>query len=90
MKTEEIIRRAVESGLSPVRYELTNDSGRHKGHAGDDGSGQTHFNLMVVSEVFGGKGRIERQRVVNTLLQDAFSSGMHAISLKLLTPDEAN
>lgn len=90
MKTEDIIRQAVELGLSPIRYELVNDSGRHKGHAGDDGSGQTHFNLMIVSEEFEGKSRVERQRMVNNLLSEAFSSGLHAISLKLLTPDEVS
>lgn len=88
MKTEDIIRQAVESGLSPVRYELVNESGKHKGHAGDDGSGQTHFNLMVVSSVFEGQGRVARQRTVNALLSNAFSSGLHAISLRLLTPEE--
>lgn len=89
MKMEDIIRQAVEEGLFPVRYELVNESHKHRGHAGDDGSGQTHFNLMVVSSVFDGKSRVERQRIVNALLKGAFSLGMHAISLRLLTPEEA-
>jgi BolA protein len=90
MSIEQLIRAAVEQNLSPRKIELINESAKHKGHAGDDGSGQTHFYLIVVSEGFVGLSRVERQRLVNGALAEAFSQGLHAISMKLFTPDEIN
>ena len=65
-----------------------NDSNRHAGHMGDDGSGESHFRVTVVSGVFTGKNRVERQRMVYDLLSDEMEGGIHALSIKALTPDE--
>jgi BolA family transcriptional regulator, general stress-responsive regulator len=88
MSIEQLIHAAVEQNLKPDAFEIINESHKHKGHAGDDGSGQTHFKLMIVSSVFTGMSRIDRQRLVNTMLQTAFSRGLHAISMKLYSPEE--
>ncbi len=88
MHMDELIKRLVEENLEPVNFELINESHKHLGHAGDDGSGQTHYKLIVVSHVFKGQSRVERQRAVMQVLKDAFDSGLHAISMKLSTPEE--
>ena len=88
MHMDDLIKRLVEENLNPVHFELINESYKHKGHAGDDGSGQTHYKLIVVSSVFENQSRVERQRHVMQVLKDAFFSGLHAISMKLSTPDE--
>jgi BolA protein len=88
VKVSELIESLIEQNLQPEMMQLTNDSGKHKGHAGDDGSGQTHLSLMVVSDAFDGMSRVERQRLVNTTINPAFSQGLHAISMKLFTPSE--
>ena len=89
MSVSDFIQTQIERELKPVSMKLTNDSGKHQGHAGDDGSGQTHYTLMVVSSAFEGMSRVERQRTVNTIINPAFSQGLHAISMKLFTPIEA-
>lgn len=86
MSTEQIIRDIIEKRFNPVHYELINESHKHAGHAGDDGSGQTHFKLMVVSHAFSSLNRVEAQRAVLDALDLAFDSGLHAISLKLSAP----
>jgi len=88
MNIETFIKQAVEEGLEPLSYTLVNESAKHHGHAGDDGSGQTHFHLTVVSPVFEGKTRVARQRLVYGVLGEAFAQGLHALSLTLLTPLE--
>jgi BolA protein len=88
MTIEKKIRTRIEEKFDPVSYELVNESHKHGGHAGDDGSGQTHFKLMVVSDLFEGKSRLERQRLVNSALEDVFSLGLHALSLILKAPSE--
>jgi BolA protein len=42
----------------------------------------------VVSGAFAGKSQIARHRLVNSLLKDEFDAGLHALSLRLKTPEE--
>lgn len=88
MNIEQAIQSIIEREFSPVHFALINESYKHKGHAGDDGSGQTHFNLMVVSGAFDGLSRVDRQRLVNTALKDLFAVGLHALSVSLKAPSE--
>jgi len=47
------------------------------------------FAVAIVSPLFVGKMPIARHRMVNALLKDEFETqGLHALSLRLRTPDE--
>lgn len=82
------IGETLAQALQPVHLSVVNESGKHKGHAGDNGTGESHFHVEVVSDSFVGKSRIERQRMVYNLLDDEFKSGLHALSLRVLGPNE--
>ena len=89
-----IIREKLTAGVSPERLEIEDDSGRHAGHhheGGVDGraGGESHFNLLVVSSVFEGLSRVQRQRTINALLREELAGPVHALSIRALTPDEA-
>jgi BolA family transcriptional regulator, general stress-responsive regulator len=88
MRIEDQIRHKLAQALHPTHLDVANDSARHRGHAGDDGSGQTHFRLVVVSESFSGLDRIARYRMVYDLLAYELANGLHAVSMRLLTPAE--
>ena len=90
MKMEEKIKKAIEDAFSPSHLEIINESHKHAGHAGDDGSGQTHFKLIVVSNEFSGCDRVQRQRMLNASICDLFEEGLHAISMKIFTLEEFN
>ncbi len=83
---KEIIAR-LTAGLQPQRLVVRNDSERHRGHAGYDGSGESHFSLEVSSERFSGLGRVARQRAVNHALGDLVQR-IHALSIRALSPEE--
>jgi len=51
------------------------------------GSGD-HFEALVVSEAFEGKGLVERHQVVYNALGDAMRVRVHALTLKTLTPSQ--
>jgi stress-induced morphogen len=93
MSREERIK-SILAQLNPVTLDLKNDSAKHAGHAEHLGSagftGETHYKLKIVSEVFNGLGRVDRQRKVYDLLRSEFNSGLHALELKTLTPQEAS
>lgn len=85
---QERIARKLAQGLQPLILEIVNDSARHVGHAGDDGSGESHFNVTIVSSLFTGRNRVDRQRMVYDLLKEELKETLHALSLKAMTPDE--
>jgi Stress-induced morphogen (activity unknown) len=89
------IRAKLTAALAPERLEIVDDSGRHAGHhheGGVDGraGGESHFNLTVISAAFEGQGRVQRQRTVNTLLREELAGPVHALSIRALTPSEAD
>ncbi len=84
----ETIRTKLAQGLQPLRLDIVNESALHAGHAGDDGSGQSHFRVLIVSSSFEGISRIERQRMVHAMLKDEIANRIHAISIKALTKKE--
>lgn len=74
--------------LAPDRLIVWNDSEKHRGHGGYDGSGESHFSVEVVSAAFAGLNRVARQRLVNTALGDLMKERIHALSIKAKAPGE--
>ena len=85
----ERIRRALLAAFPAAAVEVVDDSHRHAGHAGARPEGETHYSVRVVSPAFAGLGRVARSRAAHAALEAEFGSGLHALSLRLLAPDEA-
>lgn len=83
----EITARLTEA-FTPESLTVSNDSGRHRGHSGDDGSGESHFSVEIVSAAFAGVSRLERQRMVNRALGDLPGQRVHALAIKARAPGE--
>ncbi len=83
----EIVQR-LQLALSPERLDVINDSARHHGHLGDDGSGESHFTVEVVADAFTGKSRVARQRLVNDALADLLKEKIHALAIRARAPGE--
>ncbi|HEX8666972.1 MAG TPA: BolA family protein [Allosphingosinicella sp.] len=84
---QEIAKR-LEAALAPARLEVINDSARHRGHSGDDGSGESHFTVVVEAERFRGMNRLDRQRAVNQALGDLLRERVHALAIRAVAPGE--
>ena len=82
------IEKRLRAALAPQHLEVTNDSAKHRGHAGDDGSGESHFSVEVVAERFAGMSRIDRQRAVNAALADLLRDRIHALAIRARAPGE--
>jgi BolA family transcriptional regulator, general stress-responsive regulator len=90
MRVAETIKSKLEAAFSPVSLVIEDESHRHAGHAGSRAEGETHFRVAIVSPVFAGLGRVERQRRVHAVLAEELKARVHALSLRLSTPDEAS
>jgi BolA protein len=84
----ERIETKLQAAFAPLALEVRDDSQRHRGHAGWREGGETHFHVTLVSRAFEGLGRVERHRLVNSLLAEELAGRVHALSLRLLTPQE--
>ena len=88
MRVAQEIENKLSKELTPARLEIEDDSARHPGHAGARPDGGSHFNVTVVSAKFEGMSRIERQRLVYSLLAEEMKTDIHALALTTLTPAE--
>lgn len=75
--------------FTPAEVLVTDDSAQHAGHSGARPGGETHYSVLIVSGGFAGQSRIARYRAVHEALAEEFGTGLHALSLRLLTPEEA-
>jgi len=83
------IEQRLRAALSPEQLAVIDDSEKHRGHAGHDGSGESHFTVEIVSAEFAGKNRVTRQRLVNAALADLLREKVHALAIKARAPGEA-
>lgn len=69
------IKNMIEAGLSGAQVSVTGDG--------------SHFEAIVVSDAFRGKGPLEKHRLVYSTLGDQMSTGaIHALSIRAYTPEE--
>ncbi len=73
--------------LEPIRLDVVNESELHAGHRSSPGTGESHFRVLVVSEKFAGRSRLERHRLVNEVLKEEMTK-IHALALSALAPGE--
>jgi BolA protein len=82
------IEERLRAALAPTRLAVINDSAKHHGHAGDDGSGESHFTVEIEAEAFAGKSRVDRQRAVNAALGNMLEGRVHALAIRAKAPGE--
>jgi BolA protein len=78
------------SVLKPTSIKLVDNSSQHAGHAGSKGwaeSGESHFALEVVAEVFDGLSLVKRHKLIYMLLGETMEK-IHALEIKAKSPTE--
>ncbi len=92
MSSQGPVQQEMESLLAAAfpdaNFTVSNDSTKHHGHAGDDGSGESHFSLTIEWAGFTGMNRVMRQRMVNKALGDLPGQRVHALAIRATAPGE--
>ena len=83
MGMAEKIETAIREVIEVSSLEVINESHKHAGHSGDDGSGETHFSVKVSSPDFEGLNRLEKQKIITGAVKSLFAQGLHALSLSV-------
>ncbi len=72
---------AIKTKLNPASFEVINESHLHAGHAGDDGSGESHWKIVLDVPDLADKTRIARHRAVHAALGPDIISRLHALAI---------
>lgn len=88
MKMVDIIQQKLQATFHPTLLEVVDDSQRHAGHREAGTSGESHFNVLVVSSHFENMPPVKRHQAIYALLKEEMRKKIHALSLQTFTPEE--
>lgn len=77
------IRQKLEQAFAPTRLEVVDESELHRGHAGYQEGGQSHFRVTLRSPALAGQSRLARHRAVHAALGADLIGRIHALALDL-------
>lgn len=83
MRIEDKIRASLIAAFAPERLDVVNESHKHAGHSGDDGSGESHFRVVIRAPAFAGQSRLARHRAVHAALGPEIIGRIHALALEI-------
>lgn len=84
MSIASTIEQKLNQAYAPTHLRVINESHKHKGHAGDDGSGDSHFRVEIASDFFKDLNRVDAQRAIYDTLDHEMKTQIHALSLKIM------
>ena len=78
------IEAALEAAFRPESLLVKDQSHLHAGHAGA-ADGRGHFEVILVSDAFEGKSRLQRHRMVYEAVGKMMETDIHALSINAYT-----
>ncbi len=82
MALEAEIREAL-TALSPKQLDVINESALHSGHAGDDGSGESHWRIVIKASSLDNMSRVARHRAIHSALGKDIIGRLHALAIDI-------
>lgn len=83
MLVEDEIRLKLEQAFEPAALSVIDESEEHRGHAGYQEGGQSHFRVSISAPVFSDMNRIARHRAVHAALGADLIGRIHALALDI-------
>jgi BolA protein len=84
-----LMEQKLRLAFAPTMLTITDQSALHHGHAGAHPEGESHFFIHIISDAFANKSRLDSHRSVYDALGAELINRVHALVLKLESPDEA-
>ena len=82
------IEKMISDDIGPYFFSVKDVSEAHRGHQSFKEDVESHFEIIIVSEKFVNKNKIERHRIVNKILKQEFLSDLHSVTLKVYSIKE--
>ena len=77
---EAVIRDRLQAAFPGGEVAVRNDSAKHAGHAGDDGTGESHWHVAIRHPSLADLSRVARHRAVHAAMGDLMGR-IHALSM---------
>ncbi len=82
MSVSDEIHQRLEAAFNPRELEVIDNSESHRGHAGYQDGGESHFNVRIRASAFEGQSRVASHRAVHKALGDIVPR-IHALALDI-------
>ena len=82
MRIADEINAVLTSAFQPTALQVTDESEKHRGHAGHREGGESHFHVTIAAPAFAPMSRVERHRAVHAALGPIVSR-IHALGLTI-------
>jgi BolA protein len=83
MLVKDEIHERLTAAFAPRELVVVDDSESHRGHAGYQEGGQSHFNVRMRAQAFENMKRVARHRAVHKALGVELVGRIHALALDL-------
>ena len=83
MSLEDTIKKKLQERFRPDVLIVENESHKHKGHAGDNGTGESHFKVTIKANELSEVSRVAAHTMVFDCLKNEMESQIHALSISV-------
>ncbi len=83
MRVKDEIHERLSAAFDPRELDVVDDSESHRGHAGYQDGGESHFNVKIRAQAFETMTRIQRHRAVHSALGKELVGRIHALALDI-------
>ncbi|MEO0678589.1 MAG: BolA family protein [Pseudomonadota bacterium] len=77
------IETKLRTALAPSELTVVDDSESHRGHAGYQEGGESHFQLVIASDALRGKPRVAQHRAIYAALGPDIMTRIHALAITI-------
>ena len=83
MNRKQRIDKILSNNFDNFLLEIVDNSNLHKGHNNFTGSGETHIKIILMKKDNSPFNRLNIHRIINSLLEEEFNSGLHSLEIKI-------
>lgn len=73
----------LTEAFSPSLLEIIDDSEKHRGHAGYQEGGESHWQIVIASPAFESMNRLARHRAIHAALGKDIIGRIHALAIDI-------
>lgn len=83
MGMADLIEMRLRDALAPEALSVLDESEAHRGHAGYQEGGESHFRLSISAKALSGKSRVAQHRAIYAALGKDIMGRIHALAIEI-------
>lgn len=83
MGIADLMATRLTEAFAPSLLEIYDDSEKHRGHAGYQDGGESHWQIVISSAAFDGMNRLARHRAIHAALGKDIIGRIHALAIDI-------